>query len=46
MPRRKELKPKSGRAAEKAAAVPAVASELVILTGLSGYGKASALKAF
>src|ERR1700721_1807384 len=46
MPRRKEPKPKSRKPAEKAAAVPAVDSELVILTGLSGSGKASALKAF
>src|SRR6266481_4539757 len=47
MPRRREPKPIAPRAAKKkAAVVPAVASELVILTGLSGSGKASALKAF
>src|SRR5271165_7612515 len=47
MPRRREPKPTPPQAAKKAAAVvPAVASELVILTGLSGSGKASALKAF
>ena len=54
MPRRrataeqvKATKPRPGKSTKKAAAVvPAVASELVILTGLSGSGKASALKAF
>ena len=47
MPRRREPKPIAPKAAKKKAAVaPAVASELVILTGLSGSGKASALKAF
>ena len=47
MPRGKEPKPTPRKAAKKAAAVvPPVASELVILTGLSGSGKASALKAF
>ena len=47
MPRRREPKSTPAKAAKKAAAVvPAVASELVILTGLSGSGKASALKAF
>jgi RNase adapter protein RapZ len=53
MPRRRELKippssaAKRSRAAKRVdAVVPAVASELVILTGLSGSGKASALKAF
>src|ERR1700754_2148205 len=47
MPRRSEPKPNPPKAAKKAAAVaPGVASELVILTGLSGSGKASALKAF
>src|SRR6202142_2163675 len=47
MPRRREPKITSPRAAKKkAAVVPPVASELVILTGLSGSGKASALKAF
>src|ERR1700757_2000310 len=47
MPRRREPKSTSPRAAKKkTAVVPAVASELVILTGLSGSGKASALKAF
>src|ERR1700730_10153845 len=47
MPRRREPKPIASRAAKKkAAVVPAVASELVILTWLSGAGKASALKAF
>src|ERR1700678_4280737 len=46
MPRGKESKA-SPKAAKKAAtAMPAVDSELVILTGLSGSGKASALKAF
>src|SRR6202050_4940080 len=37
---------KSAESQKTAAVVPAVASELVILTGLSGSGKASALKAF
>ena len=48
MPRRREPKRTSPTTAakKKAAVVPAVASELVILTGLSGSGKASALKAF
>src|SRR5271156_2220777 len=53
MPRRRELKIPPSRAAKRSGAakrvdavVPAVASELVILTGLSGSGKASALKAF
>ncbi len=47
MPRKREPKPIAPSAAKKkAAVVPAVASELVILTGLSGSGKASALKAF
>src|ERR1700753_1322008 len=48
MPRsRREPKPSPTRAAKSGdAVVPAVASELVILTGLSGSGKASALKAF
>jgi UPF0042 nucleotide-binding protein len=47
MPSRKSRKPASPKAAKKAAtAMPAVDSELVILTGLSGSGKASALKAF
>ncbi len=54
MPRRraspeqvKATKPGARKPTKKAAAVvPAVASELVILTGLSGSGKASALKAF
>src|SRR6202046_1866753 len=47
MPRRREPKSTPSRAAKRAdAVVPAVASELVILTGLSGSGKASALKAF
>ena len=55
MPRRsapvepgKEAKPGTRKKTKKktAAVVPAVASELVILTGLSGSGKASALKAF
>src|SRR3984957_9905809 len=51
MPRRrapaeqaKKSKSAAGKKAE--AGTPAVASELVILTGLSGSGKASALKAF
>jgi UPF0042 nucleotide-binding protein len=51
MPRRrapteqvKKSKSVAGKKAE--AGSPAVASELVILTGLSGSGKASALKAF
>ncbi len=44
MPPRKRSKTASPKAAKEAAA--AVASELVILTGLSGSGKASALKAF
>jgi RNase adapter protein RapZ len=43
----KPTKPGTRKTKKKAAAaVPAVASELVILTGLSGSGKASALKAF
>jgi RNase adapter protein RapZ len=47
MPSRKSRKPASPKVAKKAAtAMPAVDSELVILTGLSGSGKASALKAF
>ena len=52
MPRRraspeKATRPGPRKTIKKAAAVvPAVASELVILTGLSGSGKASALKAF
>jgi len=54
MPRRrataeqaKAAKPGARKPTKKAAAVvPVVASELVILTGLSGSGKASALKAF
>src|ERR1700744_957434 len=47
MASRKSRKAVAAKAAKKAAAVvPAVASELVILTGLSGSGKASALKAF
>jgi UPF0042 nucleotide-binding protein len=47
MPSRKSIKTASPKAAKKAAAgLPAVDSELVILTGLSGSGKASALKAF
>jgi len=54
MPRRrvspaqgKPAKPAPRKAGKKAVAVvPVVASELVILTGLSGSGKASALKAF
>jgi RNase adapter protein RapZ len=47
MPSRKSRQPASPKAAKKAAtAMPAVDSELVILTGLSGSGKASALKAF
>jgi UPF0042 nucleotide-binding protein len=54
MPRRrasaeqvKATKPGATKSTKKAAVVvPAVASELVILTGLSGSGKASALKAF
>jgi UPF0042 nucleotide-binding protein len=48
MSRRREPKPISPRASKKKAPVvpAAVASELVILTGLSGSGKASALKAF
>src|ERR1700689_2386258 len=47
MPPRREPKSPSPKAAKKAAAVvPAVASELVILTGLSGSGKASELTAF
>src|ERR1700753_33261 len=47
MPRRREPKPISSKAPKKKpAVVPALASELVILTGLSGSGKASALKAF
>src|SRR3984885_12313702 len=48
MPRsRREPKPSPTRVAKRVdAVVPAVASELVILTGLSGSGKASALKAF
>jgi UPF0042 nucleotide-binding protein len=47
MPSRKSRQTASPKAAKKAAtAMPAVDSELVILTGLSGSGKASALKAF
>jgi UPF0042 nucleotide-binding protein len=47
MPSRKSPKTAAPKAAKKAAtAMPAVDSELVILTGLSGSGKASALKAF
>ncbi|MGC2400290.1 MAG: RNase adapter RapZ, partial [Acidobacteriaceae bacterium] len=47
MPSGKQPKSHSRKAVKKAAAVaPGVASELVILTGLSGSGKASALKAF
>jgi RNase adapter protein RapZ len=47
MASRKSRKTVSSKAAKKAAAgMPAVDSELVILTGLSGSGKASALKAF
>src|SRR6201994_3101666 len=47
MPRGKQPKSPPAKAVKKAA-VPSsgVASELVILTGLSGSGKASALKAF
>ena len=44
MPRRREPKPIAPKAAKKkAAVVPAVASELVILTGLSGSGKSTLL---
>src|ERR1700691_1456067 len=54
MPRRrasaeqvKATKPSASKSTKMAAAaVPAVASELVIVTGTSGSGKASALKAF
>src|SRR3984893_15648552 len=47
MSRRRAPKPVPRKTAKKAAAVVrAGASELVILTGLSGSGKASALKAF
>ena len=47
MASRKSRKAVASKAAKKAAAgMPAVDSELVILTGLSGSGKASALKAF
>jgi RNase adapter protein RapZ len=47
MPRAKRPKSVPRKTAEKlTVAAPAVASELVILTGLSGSGKASALKAF
>src|ERR1700677_4785767 len=54
MPRRrataeqaKAAKPGARKPTNKAVAfVPVVASELVVLTGLSGSGKASALKAF
>ncbi len=49
VPAKKSTKPKpkaDGASKRTVAAVPAVASELVILTGLSGSGKASALKAF
>ena len=43
----KKREPKVARATKKASeVVPVVASELIILTGLSGSGKASALKAF
>lgn len=47
-PAKKTTKAKAKLVGKKAApaAVPVVASELVILTGLSGSGKASALKAF
>jgi RNase adapter protein RapZ len=47
MPRAKRPKSAPRKSAQKSAvAPPVVASELVILTGLSGSGKASALKAF
>src|SRR6201996_2339549 len=47
MPRAKRPNAASRKTAQKStAAAPGVASELVILTGLSGSGKASALKAF
>src|ERR1700744_4690831 len=47
MASRKSRKAVASKAAKKAAAgMPAVDSELVILTGLSGSGKLSALKAF
>src|ERR1700684_2808477 len=51
MPRRREpteqgKKSKSVAGKKAEAGSPAVASELVVLTGLSGSGKASALKAF
>jgi RNase adapter protein RapZ len=47
MPPGKRPKPRAAKALKKATtSVPSVASELVILTGISGSGKASALKAF
>jgi RNase adapter protein RapZ len=47
MPPRKSPKTRASQAPKKAtASVSGVASELVILTGISGSGKASALKAF